>query len=98
MTQQEMLDRMPQFALGTLPPDEAMAIARSLKEDAVLMEELVFALQLREAVKAWEVEPPRLAPLPLEVPISDSLLRGADLLRSALRTAGSSLRLAGKMI
>ena len=39
-----------------------------------------------------------MAPLPVEVPVSDSLLRGADMLKSALRTVGSSLRLAGKMI
>lgn len=98
MTQEEMLDRMPCFAQGTLPPQEAMAIARALKDDARLLEELMFCLRLKEVTQSWEIPPPRMAPLPLEVPVSDSLLRGADMLKSALRTVGSSLRLAGKMI
>lgn len=98
MTHEEMLERMPQFAAGTLPPQQAMDIARALKDSPGLMEELQFALSMRVALQAWEVPAPLPAARTARLPLPDSLQKGSSLLRDAMGLIGSSLRFAQKLV
>ena len=98
MTHEEMLERMPQFAAGTLPPQQAMSIARALKDSPELLEELQFALSMRVALQAWEAPEPLSAARTARLPLPDSLQRGTNLLRDAMGLVGGSLQLARKLI
>lgn len=93
MTQDEMLQKMPRFAAGALPPDEAMQIARALKGNAALREELRLALSLREGLAAMECDPPAPGWLP---PLAEAP-EGIGKLREALRLSASALRLASRL-
>lgn len=94
MTQDEMMRLMPRFAAGSLPPDQAMRIARALKHSNALKEELRFALSLREGLATLEQTPPAIRWLPPLEEAPESISR----LREALELTGSALRLAQKLV
>lgn len=98
MNRKHMLESLPRFAMGALPPAEAMAIARQLKSDPQLVEELLFTLELREALRAWEAPPPETILAPARLPLPEGLASATRKVRDALRLAGSGVRLLGKFI
>ncbi len=98
MTREQMLELMPRFAGGTLPPAQALVIARALKQDPALVEELLFTLELREALRTFEAPVPAAMHAPAAMPLPSALSSAAQEIRGALRLAGSGARLLGKLI
>ncbi len=98
MTREQMLQHMPFYALGSLPPRQALRMAQALKDDPELVEELLFTLQLRAALRAWGAPLPDFSPIPARVPLPAVLTDTAYKVTGALRLAGSSLRMLGKLV
>ncbi len=100
MTMEEMLARMPAYALGELGSRETLAISRALPASPELREELRFCLKLRDLLRAAEEEAPpmdlrALAAAPRAISLPEALPAAV---REAAQQAGGALSVAGSAV